>query len=117
MPKKYDTLELKIQQIDAWNHCVILINGIDILDIIKKSEKKLFRLNGLNPEEAGAYNYLIPSEFYEYLSCHDPFEDSDVYILCCSCGEARCASVRIKMEKILIVLYGKILEVFVMNGI
>lgn len=81
------------------NRVVILINEQEIKNIVREKEKEFFAACGLDVESAGCYHYLWPSSLYAYLqdaqlSCGK----NKAPILCCTCDEVGCASVKVCVE-------------------
>lgn len=107
MSETYDKIDMKIMPAGTYklswrdsDRCIILLNGKELLDYVRDAEIAIFKKYGLKKSNAGDYHYLSPSELYGYLS--DPansFEEKDVPIMCCSCDEVGCASVRINIIK------------------
>lgn len=106
MPKKYDTIDFKIQPAGslgwpaiAYNRCILLINGHEVLDIVTEKEKEFFAVCGLDVEGAGCYHYLWPSKLYDYLlDARLSYGKDKAPILCCTCDEVECASVEVRVE-------------------
>lgn len=104
--KHYDTIDFRIQPAGTleipWADCnrvVILINEQEIKNIVREKEKEFFAACGLDVESAGCYHYLWPSSLYAYLqdaqlSCGK----NKAPILCCTCDEVGCASVKVCVE-------------------
>ena len=106
--KIYDTIELEIEPagtIDKhWrdcDRCIILLNGRDILDIIRDAELPYFRNESdLSENEAGDYHHMMPTELYEDLVDAEISKGKRIaHVLCCTCDDSRCSSARVKVSK------------------
>ena len=106
--KNYDTIELKVEPAGtvekSWpdcDRCIILLNGKDILDIIRDAELPYCRKEpDLSEDRAGAYNHMEPTELYEDLIKAEKSNGQEfAHILCCTCDEVRCSSARIRVIK------------------
>lgn len=106
--KVYDTIELEIQPAGTiqtyrtdCDRCIILLNGIDVLDIIREAELPHYRNEpDLSEDMAGAYDHMMPLELYEDLIIAEKSNGEEIaHVLCCTCGETDCASARIKVIK------------------
>ena len=107
---KYDTIDFKIQAAGTlkdlhWedcDRCIIFVNGQDILDIVREKEKKFFVRAKLDVNGAGEYHYMDPDKLYVYLayaglSCGD----TKAPILCCTCDDVGCSSVRVEVHHLM----------------
>ena len=98
MLKIYDKIDMRVMPAGTLKHpwqdsnrCIILLNGKELLSYIRDAEITIFKQYGL--EES-------PSELYGYLSDSvNSIEDKDIPIMCCTCDEIGCASVRINIIK------------------
>ena len=105
--KTYDTIELKVQPVSTntiWSdcdRCIILLNGKDILEIIRDAELPYFRKEpDLSEDGAGGYDYMMPTELYEDLIKAEKSKGKEIaHVLCCTCGETGCSSARVRVIK------------------
>lgn len=105
-PRRYDTIDFRIQPAGTleipWADCnrvVILINGQEIENIVREKEKEFFAACGLDVKSAGCYHCLWPSGLYEYLmDARLSHGKNKAPILCCTCDEVGCASVKVCVE-------------------
>lgn len=105
-PRRYDTIDFRIQPAGTleipWADCnrvVILINGQEIENIVCEKEKEFFAACGLDVEGAGCYHCLWPSGLYEYLmDARLSHGKNKAPILCCTCDEVGCGSVKVCVE-------------------
>ena len=106
--KTYDTIELKIQPAGTtekpWpdcDRCIILLNGKDILEIIRDAELPYFRKElDLSENDAGGYDYMMPTELYEDLVDAEKSNGEKIaHVLCCTCDEVGCSSARVRIIK------------------
>ena len=106
--KTYDTIELKVEPAGTvekhWHdcdRCIILLNGKDILEIIKDAELPYYQKEpDLSENEAGAYIHMMPTELYEDLvEAEKSNGEEEAPVLCCFCGYSGCASARVKVIK------------------
>lgn len=106
--KIYDTIELKIEPAGTiekpWSdcdRCIILLNGRDILDIIRDAELPYFKQEpNLSEDSAGAYNHMMPTELYEDLVDAEKSNGERIaHVLCCTCDEVGCSSARVRVIK------------------
>jgi hypothetical protein len=86
-----DKLKFKIRETknDHYSYRVvqILINGKNLIDLLKKHELFFARLEG-EPDIAGKYEGLGPKEIYDNLTKH--FKKAKVALLGCDCGITEC---------------------------
>ncbi len=107
MLKIYDKIDMRVMPAGTLKHpwqdsnrCIILLNGKELLSYIRDAEITIFKQYGLEDSSTGNYHYLSPSELYGYLSDSvNSIEDKDIPIMCCTCDEIGCASVRINIIK------------------
>ena len=106
--KTYDTIELKIKPAGTiekpWpdcDRCIILLNGRDILDIIRDAELPYFKQEpNFSEDSAGAYNHMMPTELYEDLVDAEKSKGKRIaHVLCCTCDESGCSSARVRVIK------------------
>ena len=106
--KTYDTIELKVEPAGTiekpWpdcDRCIILINGKDILEIIRDAELPYCKKEpDFFEDEAGAYIHMMPTELYEDLvEAEKSNGEEEAPVLCCFCGYSGCASARVKVIK------------------
>ena len=101
---KYDTIDFRIEKLKLdWKErdcCVILINGKELLPIIREKEVEFFKKANLDIKGAGNYNYLEPNDLYVYLAYTDlTYGDVKAPILCCSCDEVGCSCVKVEIGR------------------
>gem|GEM_PF-3478387 len=109
MPNKtYDTIELKVDPVGTeetpWpdcDRCTILLNGNDILEIIRDAELPYFRNEtDLSEDRAGSYIHMMPTELYDDLVEAEKSDGEEfAHVLCCTCGKSGCSSARVKVVK------------------
>lgn len=106
--KTYDTIELKVEPAGTvykhWpdcDRCIILLNGRDILDIIRDAELPYFKKEAeLSEDSAGAYHHMMPTELYEDLVDAEKSNGEKIaHVLCCTCDEVGCSSARVRVIK------------------
>ena len=106
--KTYDTIELKVDPVGTketpWpdcDRCTILLNGKDILEIIRDAELLHFKNEpDLSEDGAGDYIHMMPTELYEDLIEAEKSNGEEIaHVLCCTCGESGCSSARIRVFK------------------
>ena len=106
MHAQFDRIQLKIQQTGTlhlpwgnFDRAIILINGIDILDIVRKEEEKISE-NQEDKYLIGAYHHMCIEELYDnLLEAEKSKGKEDAAVLCCTCDESRCAAIRTKVLK------------------
>ena len=104
--KTYDTIELEIEpaeKVESYIHydrCVIVLNGKDILDIMREVELPFFKKEHLSESDAGSYHHMIPEELYEDLiNAEASNREKIAHVLCCTCDVTDCASTRVRVRK------------------
>ena len=106
MAIQFDDIQLKIQPAGTlclpwgdFDRAIILINGQDILDIVKREEEKLCQEQGDN-SSAGAYHHMRIEELYDNLiEAEKSNGKEEAAILCCTCDESRCSAILTKILK------------------
>ncbi|MBP7462053.1 MAG: hypothetical protein KBA26_12250 [Candidatus Delongbacteria bacterium] len=100
-----DKIEFKvIEEIDdhvPYDSVRILINGIDLIDMLREYEMKFAQKEG-SPSIAGSYVGLMPMYLYQYLTEPNQFniyDDHKAIILGCDCGCEGCWPMMIKILK------------------
>ena len=105
--RNYDSIKLKIQRAGTlvlpwkdFDRAVILINGQDFLQIVKKEEENLFAENGLSEHKAGCYHSMSFEELYGYLSNAENYKQKqNVPVLTCSCDETGCSRISLTVRR------------------
>jgi hypothetical protein len=106
--KTYDTIELKIEPAGTvekpWpdcDRCIILLNGRDILDIIRDAELPYCQQEpDISKDKSGDYHHMMPTELYEDLIDVEKSNGERIaHVLCCTCNESGCSSARVKVLK------------------
>lgn len=97
MDKKYDTFDYEIKRItydnsytsgDGIMRCVFIINGKDILDIVREASKG-----------DGDYHHTTLSDLWAFDLDGDPYEPGRIHVLICSCDELGCANIKTKVTE------------------
>ncbi|MDO5386091.1 MAG: hypothetical protein Q4F75_02325 [Pseudomonadota bacterium] len=97
MTKKYDTFDYEIKYITYENsytsgseflRCVFIINGKDILDIVKET---LIEFKG--------YHHTTLSDLLAFDLDDEPYEIGRIHPLICSCDELGCANITVSVTE------------------
>lgn len=97
MDKKYDTFDYEIKRItykdsytsgDDLLRCVFIINGRDILEIVKEALMK--------PED---FHHTTPSDLRAFDLNGDPYRPGRIHPLICSCDELGCDSIAVRVTE------------------
>lgn len=97
MGKKYDTFDYEIKHItyedsytsgDGVLRCVFIINGKDILEIVKEASKG-----------DGDYHHTTLSDLWAFDLDGDPYQPGRIHPLICSCDELGCDNIKVKVTE------------------
>lgn len=97
MGKKYDTFDYEIKHItyedsytsgDGVLRCAFIINGKDILEIVKEASKG-----------DGDYHHTTLSDLWAFDLDGDPYQPGRIHPLICSCDELGCDNIKVKVTE------------------
>lgn len=97
MDKKYDTFDYEIKHItyedsytsgDGVLRCVFIINGKDILEIVREVSKG-----------DGDYHHTTLSDLWAFDLDGDPYQPGRIHPLICSCDELGCDNIKVKVTE------------------
>lgn len=97
MDKKYDTFDFELKHIvydasytsgDGILRCVFMINGKDILEIVKEALGRNVDLH-----------HTTLSDLWAFDLCSDPYQPGRIHPLICSCDELGCANIKVKVTE------------------